>query len=240
MESSSISEIRVLIIGGDDETRTGLLKYFDPPRYQSTTVGDADTAVRYLSTSPGYDVALLGGPLQEKSGFDLLETAQKLHIDTAFLFLTNRSCLQDKLHGFDLGADDYVVRPCAMEELEARVHAVLRKGPRPPSPTEQDTYTLGDLTIDFGADTCFRDDQRVPLTSLEFNILEYLVENQGEVVPREELREELWSDRTDVCLRTIDRHVTKIREKLKDDSDVPTLVQTVYNKGYQFVCTEST
>lgn len=238
MESSSTSEIRVLIIGGDDETRTSLLKYFDPPRYQSTTVGDADTAVRYLSTSPGYDVALLGGPLQEKSGFDLLETAQKLHIDTVFLFLTNRSCLKDKLHGFDLGADDYVVRPCAMEELEARVHAVLRRGTQPPSPTEQGTYTLDDLTIDFGANTCFRDDQRVPLTSLEFNILEYLVENRGEVVPREELREEVWSDRPSVCLRTIDRHVTKIRETIESDPGVPTLLQTVYAKGSQFTCAE--
>lgn len=239
MESPSKLDIRVLIVGGDDDTRTGLLKYFHPPRYKSTTVGDVDTALRYLSASPGYDVALLNGPLQEKNGFDLLETAQNLQIDTAFLFVTNRSCLTDKLHGFELGADDYVVRPCAMEELEARVHAVLRRGPSPAS-NGRATYTLDDLTIDFSANTCFRDDQRVPLTSLEFNILEYLVEHRGEVVPREELRDDVWADRAGVCLRTIDRHVTKIREKLEHNPEDPTLLQTVYDKGYQFTCAKNT
>ncbi len=238
MTSTPDSHIRLLIIAGDDETRTCLLEHFRAPTYQTTTVGDADTAFRYLSTTPGYDVALLDVSLPGKNGFDLLEAAQGHPVDTSFLLITNRSCLEDKLHGFHLGADDYVVKPCAMEELEARVHAVLRRRPVPTPSAERDTYTLNDLTIDFAANTCFREERRIPLTSLEFNILEYLVEHRGRVVPREELRDAVWADRDGICLRTIDRHVAKIREKLEQDPNVPAYLQTVYGKGYEFACAE--
>jgi DNA-binding response OmpR family regulator len=238
MESTSVSDIRLLIIAGDDETRTCLLKYFQASKYQTTTVGDADTALRYLSNTPGYDIALLDVSLPGKNGFDLLEAAKKYPIDTAFLLITDRSCLEDKLQGFHLGADDYVVKPCAMEELEARVHAVLRRRPAPTTSTDQNIYTLNDLTIDFAANTCFREERRIPLTSLEFNILEYLVEHRGRVVRREELRDAVWADRDGICLRTIDRHVAKIREKLEQDPDVPAYLQTVYGKGYEFACAE--
>lgn len=239
MDSPSESTIRVLITDGDEETCTCLLEYFQPPAYAPTTVGDADTALRYLSDSPGYDIALLDVCLPDNTGFELLETAQERPIDTAFLFLAHQNCLEDKLRGFQLGADDYVVLPCAMEELEARMHAALRPHSPSPSSSTDDTYTFADLTIRFDANTCFRNDRRVPLTALEFNILEYLVEHRGEVVPREALRDAVWTDRDGICLRTIDRHVAKIREKLEQDDNVPAFLQTVYGKGYQFACAET-
>lgn len=238
MESTADAEIRLLIIAGDDETRTSLLKYFKAPKYQATTVGDADSALRYLSNTPGYDVALLDVSLPSQNGFELLEALNGSSIDTALLIITDRDCLDEKLHGFQLGADDYVVKPYAMEELEARVEAVLRRKTGPNPTPQQDTYTLNDLKIDFATNTCFREERRVALTSLEFSILEYLVEHRGQPVPREELRDAVWTDRDGVCLRTIDRHVAKIREKLEQDPNVPAYLQTVYGKGYEFACAE--
>lgn len=238
MESTSARTIRLLIIAGEEDTRSRLLEYFQTSPYQTTTVGDADTALRYLSDCPGYDAAFLDRCLPEQTGFDLLETVQEMNTETAFLLLTSRSCLEDKLYGFELGADDYVERPFAMEELEARLQAVLRRSPASSPPTDEGTYTLNDLTINFGANTCFRGDQRVSLTSLEFMILKYIVEHRGQIVTREELRDAVWTDREDICLRTVDRHVAKIREKLERDPNVPAFLQTVYGKGYKFACAE--
>ncbi len=84
----------------------------------------------------------------------------------------------------------------------------------------------------------YRGDRRISLTSLEFEVLSYLVECRGRVVPRDELREAVWGDRAGICLRTIDRHVAKIREKLEHDPEMPAYLHTVYGKGYEFACAE--
>lgn len=237
--STSQSPIRLLIVEGNECSSTSLLEYFRSEQYTTTTVGDADSALRYLSTPPGYDVVLLDVALPGKSGFDLMEEVRRLPIDASFLLITDRDRLEDKLRGFSLGADDYIVKPFALEELKARVEAVLCRRLTPASASNgTHMYTLDDLTINFASNTCFRQGQRVPLTSLEFEILEYLVENRGRVVPREELRDAVWADRNGICLRTIDRHVAKIREKLEQNSEMPAYLQTVYGKGYEFACAE--
>lgn len=240
MESTSQSPIRLLIVEDSEATSTSLLDYFrSQTPYTTTTVSDADTALRYLSQPPGYDVVLLDVSLPGKSGFDLLEEVQSLPIDTSFLILSCVDRLEDKLRGFNLGADDYVVKPCAMEELKARVEAVLCRRLAPAAASNGTyTYTLEDLTINFASNTCFREGQRIPLTSLEFDILEHLVEQRGTVVPREELRDAVWGDRNEICLRTIDRHVAKIRDKIEQNPQFPTYLQTVYGKGYEFAAAE--
>lgn len=227
--------VRLLIVADDDHTSACLLEHFRSKDYTTTTVGDTDSALRYLTQSPGYDVALIDVSLPNNSGFSLLEAVQDLSIETSFLLVTDRGRLEDTLRGFTLGADDYVVKPCAMEELEARVEAVLRRRRRPAHTSEEtDTYSLDNLEINFASNTCFREGQRIPLTALEFEILGYLVDQRGRVVPREELRDAVWQDRDNICLRTIDRHVAKIRKKLELNPDLPAYLQTVYGKGYEF------
>lgn len=240
MEAASQSPIRLLIVEDSEAASTSLLDYFrSKTPYTTTTVGDAETALRYLSRPPGYDVVLLDVSLPGKSGFELLEEAQALPLESSFLLLSSKDRLQDKLRGFNLGADDYVVKPCAMEELEARVEAVLCRRLAPAADSKGTyTYALDDLTINFASNTCFREGQRVPLTSLEFEILEYLVEQRGRTVPRKELRDAVWENTDDICLRTIDRHVAKIRNKIEQDPELPAYLQTVYGKGYEFTAAE--
>lgn len=239
MRSSLQSPVRLLIVEDDEATSTCLLEYFRSARYTTTTVSDADSALRYLSQQPGYDVALVDVGLPGQSGFDLLEQARASAIDTSFLLVTESDSLEDKLRGFSLGADDYVVKPCAMEELKARVEAVLnRRGDNGSASSQTQTFNLDDLTIKFSSNMCYRGERRIPLTSLEFEILEYLVHNRGRVVAREELREAVWAERETICLRTIDRHVAKIREKIEQDPELPAYLQTVYGKGYEFATAE--
>jgi DNA-binding response OmpR family regulator len=240
MEATDPSSIRLLIVGDDESTSTRLLEYFQSKAYTTTTVGDADTALRYLSQSPGYDVVLLDLSLPGKNGFELLEEVQAHSITASFILLTSRDRLEDKLRGFDLGADDYVVKPCAVEELQARVEAVFNRQSSTPSPSkEEQSFTFGELAINLASHTCSRDGRRIPLTALEFEILTYLVEHRGRAIPRDQLRDAVWSDRENICLRTIDRHVAKIRRKIERDCKQPAYLQTVYGKGYQFAAAES-
>lgn len=239
MSLTAQTSIRLLIVADDDHTSATLLEHFRSNDYTTTTVGDTESALRYLGQSPGYDVALIDVSLPNNSGFSLLEAVQDRSIETSILLVTDRGRLEDTLRGFTLGADDYVVKPCAMEELEARVEAVLRRRQPTDHASEQThTYSLDNLKINFSSNTCFREGQRIPLTALEFEILGYLVDQRGRVVPREELRDAVWQDRDSICLRTIDRHVAKIRKKLEQNPDLPAYLQTVYGKGYEFGCEE--
>lgn len=238
MEKTSQRCINLLIVEDNVSLSTCLLEYFQSTEYTTTTVGDADTAMRYLTQPRGYDLVLLDLSLPGKSGFELLEEVQGLSIDPSFILLTVLDQLESKLRAFSLGADDYLIKPCACQELKARMDAVLRRRQAPVADDEEQSYAFRDLTIDFVSNTCFRDGQRIPLTALEFEILEYLVERKGRVVPREELRNTVWAERETICLRTIDRHVAKIREKIEQDPDVPAYLQTVYGKGYEFVAAE--
>lgn len=226
--------VRLLILESDEQLRTGLLEHFRSANYTTTTVSDAETALHYLSQSPGYEIALLDLMLPDKSGVDLLFEAQQLPIDTSFLIVSAHASLEERLHGHSLGVADYIVKPFQMEEVEARVEDVLHRR-RAPTSNGPRVYTHDNLRIDLASRTCLRDDQQIPLTTLEFQVLEYLVENRGRVVPRDELRSAVWKDEGAISLRTIDRHVAKIREKIEPDPEMPMFLHTVYGKGYEFV-----
>lgn len=238
MTSIPQSPIRLLIVENNKTYSTELLEYFRSAHYTTTSTGDAETALRYLSRPPGYDVALLNTTLPGKSGFELLFEAQQRPIDTSFLLLSSQTNLDGRLRGFSLGAEDFIERPFEMKELEARVKAVLRHRFSSTS-TGSNMFRLDSLTVNFGSNTCYHGDQQIPLTALEFEILEYLVQHRGRVVSREELRKVVWEDYETISLRTIDRHIAKIRKKLEPDPKVPTYLQTVYGEGYEFAHTES-
>lgn len=233
-EGISQSPVRVLIVEDETPLRTALHDYFTSTRYTTTVVDDADSSLRHLTGTPKYDVALLDLGLPGRSGFDVLEEANRRAIDTSFLIISGRCGLNDRLRGFELGAEDYIVKPFDVEELEARIKAILTRR-LAPAADPADVYATDDLTINFGSNTCYYRGERVALTRLECNILEYLVKKRGTVVSRDELRNALWDEPDAISLRTIDRHVAKIRSKLEDNPNRPRYLQTVYEKGYEFV-----
>jgi DNA-binding response OmpR family regulator len=236
MESMSQSPVRLLIVENDERLSTSLLDHFRP-KYTATTAGDTDTALGYLSQPPGYDVTLLDLSLPNTEGCNLLEQANKLPIETSFLVMSDPEGLNDRIQGSTPNIDDYIVKPFAMEELNARVETILCQQLAPGS-YGSDVYATDDLTINFAARSCFRDGERIPLTSREFQILQYLVEQRGHVVSREELRQEVWEDDDAILLRTVDRHVAEIRKKIEQTPNAPAYLHTVHGKGYEFACAE--
>jgi DNA-binding response OmpR family regulator len=149
------------------------------------------------------------------------------------IILTARGEETDRLRGFRLGADDYVVKPFSVRELLARVDAVLRRSPERPLEVQRVCFPGGVADLE-RSEVTFTDSTRGELSEREREILRYLAANPGRVISRDELLQRVWQcDPRGLETRTIDMHVARLREKLRDDAGQPQVVQTVRGKGYR-------
>ena len=172
------------------------------------------------------DLVILDVMLPGRDGFDLCGLLRQGGA-TPIIMLTARGQKADKLKGLRLGADDYVTKPFDVEELMARVHAVLRRA-RPPV----DHVSLGGVTIDFGKMTVTHGRDELHLTHREFELLKYLVERQGRVVHRHELLREIWGYPDAPTTRSVDNAIARLRKKIEPDPARPRFIHTVRGDGY--------
>jgi DNA-binding response OmpR family regulator len=230
---SNVEDTRLLIVEDDPEMGMGLEKYFNLKGYEVVRVTDGDEALRTMRHLPPYDLVLLDVMLPNKDGFEVLREARRAGVDSPVIMLTVKGQDEDKLRGFELGADDYVTKPFSAEELAARVQAVLRRGQAAEN-GEEDIHTFGDVTIDLGNHTAHRGDEEIEFTALEFEILSYFIHHRGRTVSREQLLRDVWGISGDITTRTIDRHVASLRKKIEKDPTDPEYIETVYGIGYKF------
>lgn len=174
-----------------------------------------------------HDLIILDVMLPERDGFSVLGELRAAGIKARVLMLTARDGVQDRVHGLDLGADDYLVKPFAFAELLARVRALLRRGPA----EEQALLEVGDLRVDVRARRVTRGGQLVPLSSKEFGVLTHLLRRAGQVVTRAQLAEEVWEDLQGTPSNVIEVTVYHLREKI-DRGFTPVLIHTVRGSGY--------
>ncbi len=233
MRTDSSSE-RMLII--EDDPTTGLLleDLFELNGYEVDRALDGPQALQLMTMLPAYDIVLLDVMLPQKSGFDVLREARRAGVDSPVIVLTALDEDDDKLQGFDLGADDYVAKPFYTEELEARVKAVLRRS-KPDDDRPDGLVRFGDIELNLNDRTAWRGDEEIVFTGLEFEILKYFIQHQGRTVNRKQLLRDVWGISGDITTRTIDRHVASIRKKIEDDPNHPRHIETVYGIGYKFV-----
>lgn len=152
---------------------------------------------------------------------------------TAVIMLTARGEEFDRVVGFELGADDYVVKPFSVRELLLRIQAILRRG-KPETPSSEPVVEFGRLRIDRGAHRIWVDGTEVELTALEFRLLVTLYDRKNRVQTRSALLDDVWGIQADITTRTVDTHVKRLREKLEGARDY---VETVRGVGYRFVAT---
>jgi DNA-binding response OmpR family regulator len=172
------------------------------------------------------DLVLLDVMLPDRDGFELVGLLRGGG-RTPVIMLTARSEKADKLRGLNLGADDYVTKPFDLEELLARVHAVLRRvGP------EVGPLTLGDVTVDFGTMQARRGTTALRLTHREFDLLKYLAQRPGHVVYRAELLREVWGYPDEPSTRSVDHAVARLRKKIEPEPSRPRYIHTVHGDGY--------
>jgi len=232
--STETSDARLLIAEDDPEIGTGLEDLFDREGYEVQLTSDGENALQELTTLPPYDLVLLDVKLPEKDGFEVLREARQAGVDSPVIMLTVKDEHEHKLRGFDLGADDYVTKPFDTKELKARMEAVLART-ESSLPDTGDVFSSGDITVHFPNETITRGDEAIELTSLEFEVLEYLIKHRGRTVSREQLLRDVWGISGDITTRTIDRHVASLRKKIEPTPDEPVHLETVYGIGYKFV-----
>ncbi len=187
-----------------------------------------------MAIESSYDLLLLDLALPGMNGLEILKLIRKTRPTQPVIILTAKGDESDRVEGLKQGADDYVVKPFSIKELLARVEAVLRRTPERPSQLSMVAIPGG--TADFERrELRFDDQSRAELSERESQLLYYLVTNSGRAISRDEMLSSVWQlSPHGINTRTIDMHIARLREKLRDAKDNPRVILTVRGKGYMF------
>ena len=200
--------------------------------YEVEAAADGESGLAKAAAGK-FHMVILDVMLPRKSGFDVCRELRQRGVDVAILMLTAKTQVVDRVVGLKLGADDYLTKPFDPAELLARVEALLRRV-RQEKRIPVQTFKFGDVEVDFERAEVRKSGQQVSLASKELNLLRYLVDHRGRVVPREELLQNVWEYAGDVSSRTIDVHVAWLRQKLEDNPQSPKHIHTIRGMGYRF------
>ncbi|MBC3783999.1 response regulator transcription factor [Spirosoma utsteinense] len=184
---------------------------------------------RTMALNNAYDVIVLDVNLPKMNGFDIVQSLRQERIRTPVLMLTAMGSMDDKLMGFEAGADDYLVKPFEFRELMARLRALTKRSSD--SGLQSNVLKVADLELDLNEKVARRGDRRIELTAKEFGLLDYLMRNRGRVVSRVDIAEKVWDIHFDTGTNVIDVYVNFLRKKI--DKDFPQkLIHTVIGMGY--------
>lgn len=187
--------------------------------------------LRQIRTSTP-DLIILDLMLPTMSGFTVLQRMRDEGNNTPVLIMTALGMEEEKLRGFGLGADDYIVKPCGLREILARVRALLKRTSASPV-AQQNVFRLNDITVDFSARTVRRNDDVLQLRPKEFDLLAALIRHKGRVVSRDELLREVWGYSSGTESRTVETHLAALRQRLGDESQSSRYIVTVRGAGYR-------
>ncbi len=175
-----------------------------------------------------YDLILLDLMLPEKNGFEVLKELRDQNIDTPVLIMTAKESLDDKMHGFDVGADDYLTKPFYLDELKARIQALLK---RTGKLEDANGLSYGNVRLNLTNKSAFVNDTPVELIGIEFDLVVYLMQNQNVILPKEQIFDRIWGFDSDTTVTVVEVYMSKIRKKLKD-TDFAQNLATLRNVGY--------
>ncbi|MEM7308749.1 MAG: response regulator transcription factor [Planctomycetota bacterium] len=223
---------RLLLVEDEPGLRLTLGDRLTSEGFEVVLAASGEDGVRKASEGRGVDLILLDVMLPGIDGFEVCRRLRRERCELPILMLTARDRIADRVHGLRLGADDYLVKPFDPEELVARIHALLRRA----APVRAaDTRCFGDVEIDLRGMCVRRAGAEVELAALEYQLLTFLVENEGRALTRAEILREVWGYERVPHTRTVDVHMTWLREKLERDRAAPRYLRTVRGVGYKFV-----
>jgi DNA-binding response OmpR family regulator len=223
----------VLTIEDDPAIRRGIVDALRFAGYSPLEAANGNEGLR-LATTRDYDLLLLDLVLPGRDGLEILHEVRRVRPTQPVIILTARGAEGDRVAGLSLGADDYVVKPFSVKELLARVEAVLRRSPERPQSMQAIDVPQGTVNL-ARAEVRFADGGRIELSEKEVELLRYLAANAGRIITRDELLLRVWQlAPRGISTRTIDMHVARLREKLRDDPQQPQTILTVRGKGYMF------
>ena len=217
--------MRILVVEDDPRIATAIKTGLEEERYAVDVASDGEMGLD-LASSEDYDCIVLDLMLPKMNGTEVCATLRKDGINIPILMLTARGTLNDKVAGLNTGADDYLVKPFAFDELVARIRALTR---RTNTITKTSTLAVSDLTLDSITFIVTRDHTHITLSKKEFSILQYLMQNTGNVISKDQLIAHVWDYEADVLENTVEVNIRNLRKKLGK----PDLIKTVRGFGYR-------
>ena len=219
--------MRILVVEDERKVASFIRQGLEEEGHAIEVAADGAEALDLVLGGPPYDLVVLDLLLPKRDGFGVLKALRDRGVTTPVLVLTARDSVGDKVTGFDLGADDYLTKPFAFEELLARVRALLRRG----ADRRVAPLRLADLTLDPATRTAIRGARRLELTAREYALLEYFLRNAGRVLTRPMIAEHVWGLDFDSESNVIDVYVGYLRRKIDAEGE-PRLLHTVRGAGY--------
>lgn len=222
--------MRILIVEDEYKIANAVKKGLEQESYAVDVAYDGDEGMD-SATSGDYDLVVLDYMLPgEHDGLDIIKTMRKQGLHTPVIFVTAKDGTKDRVNGLDAGADDYLVKPFAFEELLARVRALLRR----PKESISSIITESDLSLDLNALRVSRGGKEIELTQKEFALLEYLMRNPGRILTKENIISHVWDYDADILPNTVEVYIGYLRNKIdKKHKDNP-LIHTRRGFGYMF------
>lgn len=222
----------VLIVEDEEAILLGLEENFKEAGYQVLTAQDGKVALE-LGRTRTPDLILLDVMIPEISGFEVCRKLRDTGATMPIIMLTARGDEFDKLHGFEMGADDYVTKPFSINELLARVKAILVRGKRASSMPAQ--FEFGDCVLDTESRILTRKGKEQTLTRTEFELLAYLCSNEGKALSREQVMNDVWGTEYYGTQRSLDSFIANLRQKVEKKAAKPEFIVTVHGVGYKFL-----
>ena len=220
--------MRILIIEDEKKVAKALKEGLERENFETKTAVNGEDGF-FLINSEIFDLIILDLNLPGRDGIEVLQTMRQKGMITPVHILTARDGVENKVTGFESGADDYLVKPFAFPELVARIRALLRRGK-----AEQELFlSIGDLEVDLVARRVIRNKRHISLTAKEFELLDYFMKNKNKIVSREMLEKDVWNDigRATPLDNVIDVHITHLRKKIDEPFQVK-LLHTLRGVGF--------
>lgn len=218
--------MRILIAEDEKDLRLLLKKRLDQEGYGVDATADGLAAADYLD-STAYDIVILDWMLPGLDGITLLKRLRRHPDSPPVLLLTAKDRVENRVEGLDAGADDYLVKPFAFEELLARLRVLMRRN----TGVRSDIAAIADLTVNYSTRQVTRSGRNIALSTKEFAVLEYLIRNKGVVLSREKIEQHIWSYDFEGGSNVVNVYIRYLRKKI-DDGFEPKLLHTIRGSGY--------
>ncbi|ERK53253.1 response regulator transcription factor [Leptotrichia sp. oral taxon 879] len=222
--------MRILVIEDEKNLNDIIVKKLVLEKYCVDSCFNGNDALDYIF-SVEYDVIVSDIMLPGIDGFEILRRIREKEIKTPVLLLTARDGIEDRVKGLDYGADDYLVKPFAFDELMARIRVLLRRNPSSSNSNANNIFSIANLTVNCNSHDVFRDKMPIKLSTREFTILEYMIRNKERVLSREQIEQHIWNYDYEGGTNVIDVYIRYLRRKIDKDFE-PKLIHTIRGVGY--------
>jgi DNA-binding response OmpR family regulator len=222
----------ILVVEDEQKIRSALKDFLEFKGFKVAEAVDGLDAERMVAKQQ-FDLILLDLMLPKISGEQLCIKWRQAGMQTPIIMVTAKSQQKEKVTGLNLGADDYITKPFSLEELLARIDAVLRR--TDPARAVGKSFRFADLDVDIAGLRVKRDETEIEISRREAGIIQYFAANPNRVISRDELYKEVWNETmTELGTRTMDMHIAKLRSKIEPDVSEPQIIKTVRGAGYKY------